>query len=195
MIQQVSGRTLIAAGSAILGGILSGAYQHIRDYFERPQLKIDYEGTEGNKVVSKYKMGDTEIEEIFVRAKIANKGRRIAKNCKVYVNSIKEIVNTKEQNTLFLDARQLSWPRNDYTARDIPRGITCCVDIVGIRKDISEWRFKINNNLYASEEPMKSFRGTYRFELIATAENAKPFPHKIDVTYDGDWHQLRAASV
>lgn len=41
---------LVGAAAAIVGGFVSGAYQHCRDYFSRPKLEIDYEGTAANKV-------------------------------------------------------------------------------------------------------------------------------------------------
>jgi hypothetical protein len=33
---------LIGAGAAIGGGLLTGAYQHLRDWFSQPVLRIDY---------------------------------------------------------------------------------------------------------------------------------------------------------
>jgi hypothetical protein len=48
-------------------------------------------------------------------------------------------------------------------------------------------------NLLASQTSLTSYRGTYRFHLIATADNAEPATCAVDVNYDGDWHNLRAA--
>ncbi len=41
---------LVGAAAAIVGGLLSGAYEHWRDHFSRPKLQIDYKDTPANKV-------------------------------------------------------------------------------------------------------------------------------------------------
>lgn len=33
---------LVGGGSAIVGGMVSGAYQHARDHWNRPRLEIDF---------------------------------------------------------------------------------------------------------------------------------------------------------
>ena len=43
-----------------------------------------------------------------------------------------------------------------------------------------------------SRSRLKNYRGTYRFKLLATADNAERVAYRIDITYDGDWHNLRA---
>lgn len=45
---------LIGAGAAIAGGLISGAYQHARDWYNQPKLKIDSEESAANKVDSEY---------------------------------------------------------------------------------------------------------------------------------------------
>jgi hypothetical protein len=40
--------------------------------------------------------------------------------------------------------------------------------------------------------PLKKYRGTYRFHLVAVADNAQPDHLNVDVDYNGDWNNLRA---
>jgi hypothetical protein len=53
----------------------------------------------------------------------------------------------------------------------------------------------VENGLFESRTGLTSYKETYRFHLIATADNAEPATCAVDVSYDGDWHNLRAVSA
>src|ERR1700704_4734667 len=78
---------LIRASSALfgglLGGLLSGAYEHWRDWYFRPQLRIDYENDgPANKIV---------VDDlIYIRARVRNTGRRTAKGALVFLTSLEK---------------------------------------------------------------------------------------------------------
>ena len=42
---------------------------------------------------------------------------------------------------------------------------------------------------------VKNYSGTYRFQLTVTADNAEPATCEVDVTYAGNWNDLRAVAV
>jgi hypothetical protein len=79
---------LIGAGAAILGGIvggLSGSLQLFRDWWLRPILSIDYQGTDANFVPSEYPQDGKLVSAIFVRARVRNIGVRVAHGCRVFL--------------------------------------------------------------------------------------------------------------
>src|SRR5271165_5391265 len=93
----------IAAVAAIVGGLVTGAYGHALDRFRRPKLKIDYGQDAGaGKVTYKYKMEEKDVEEIIIRARLTNEGKTPARQCRVFLTSVKELVNNKEISTPIL---------------------------------------------------------------------------------------------
>ena len=58
---------LIAAGAAIAGGILSGAYQHVRDWLARPKLLIGFsQDGPGHVVEGAWRVGEDKDESGFM---------------------------------------------------------------------------------------------------------------------------------
>jgi len=98
--------------------------------------------------------------------------------------------------TSFHDAKPLAWAGYDFTPRDIPPApnVHLYVDLTSFSKKQSGWIFSVQN-LLASQTGLTNYRGTYRFHLIATADNAEPATYAVDVAYEGDWHNLRAVAV
>ena len=176
---------IIGAGAAIAGGLLTGAYKHARDWWERPILQLDYLGSDGNRVDS----GD----EIYIRARVQNGGKRLAKNCVVYLAQLTERSISGQVPTVFHDAMPLAWPVWTFKPRDIPKGADFYVNILRISKAVPGWQICVEQT-YASHEKLKTYKGTYRFTLLATADDAVPAACDIDVTYDQDWHSLRAVA-
>ena len=198
----MSGELLIAAtgaGAALIGGITGGLVTGSFEYFQqkrtRPRLKLDYVGGQANKVESTFESNKLTVTEIFIRARLRNTGIKVARDCRVYLIDIKEVDHTSTHETSFHDSMVVAWPGwpEDFDARVIPRGIDAYVNVVSVRKNEAGWRFHVKN-LFASQQALKGYSGTYRLTLLATADNADPVELKIDVTYNQDWHSLRAVS-
>jgi|SRR5208337_493518 len=189
---------LISAAAAIAGGLLSGAYQHFRDWLSRPILVIDSEDSEAHRVEVNYKTPEgRDTGEVFIRAKIRNTGRRPAKNAQVFLTSLREVhTGGGTTKTSLHDAKMLPWSGWNFTPRAIPPapGAHFFVDIVRVSKDSSGWIFCVDK-LFASQNNLKDYRGTYGFELTATADNATAVTRKVNVSYNGDWKNLRGVSA
>jgi hypothetical protein len=177
---------ILGAGAAIAGGLLTGAYKHARDWWERPILKLDYLRSDANQIVSG--------NDIFIRARVRNNGKQLAKNCVVYLAALTEKNLSGQLPTAFHDAMPLAWPVWTFSPRDIPKGADFYVNVVKISKAVEGWSLCVEQT-YASHEKLKPYRGTYRFHLLATAENAVPAICDIEVTYNQDWNTLRAAQA
>lgn len=55
-----------AVGGSLVGGLVSGFYQHVRDRMQRPILKLDYQGKGGlNKIEVSYKEGERSVDDIL----------------------------------------------------------------------------------------------------------------------------------
>jgi len=187
---------LIGAGAAIAGGLMSGAYQHARDWFNRPKVRIDSKETTANRVNVEYKRADgTAVSEIYIRARVHNAGRHIAKGCLVFLAKLERVhPSGGTTSTVFFDSRPLAWAGWLFSPRDVPSGVNFYVDLMRVSKSASGWKFSVEK-LFANEADLQSYSGTYRFSLTVTADNAKPASCKIDVTYNGDWHNISAVQV
>jgi len=166
---------LIGGGAALAGGLISGAYQHVRDWFNRPKLRIDSKETAANKVNTEYTQPDgTAVSEIYIRARVQNTGRHIAKGCVVFLAKL-EIVHPSggTTSTVFFDSRPLAWAGWKFIARDVPPEVDFYVDVMRVSKSVSGWRFSVEK-LFANEAALQRHSGTYRFTLVVTADGAKP---------------------
>jgi hypothetical protein len=50
------------------------------------------------------------------------------------------------------------------------------------------------SQLFSGGDDIRSYSGTYRFQLTATADEAEPVTLNVEVTYDQNWHNLRAVA-
>jgi hypothetical protein len=190
---------IIGTGAALLGsiigGLLTGSFEYFRQKLTKPKLTLDYIGGSANKIESNFEINGQRVTELFVRARLRNTGVRVARDCRVYLVGVREVDHTSTHETSFHDSMVLAWPGwpVDYDSRIIPRGIDAYVNVVSVSKNESGWRFHVKS-LFASQQELKNYSGTYRLTLLATADNADPVELKIDVTYNQDWHSLRAVS-
>jgi hypothetical protein len=190
---------LVAGGSAVLGGLLSGVYPDMRAYWTRPRLVIDYEGGRSNLVHSEYKEHqsqgvETTVSEIYIRARVRNTGRQIAKACRVFLVDLKEVQPSGLTGTSLNDAKVLAWAGFHFASLDIPRGVNFFVDIARVSKHNPGWKLSVEK-LFANQKTLEKYCGTYRFYLLVTSDNASPSRCEIDITYNNDWNNLRALAA
>ena len=83
-----------------------------------------------------------------------------------------------------------------FTPRDITPApnVHFYVDLMRVSKHDRGWLISMEQ-LLPSHGALKDYAGTYRFQLTVTAENAKPATCEVDVTYEGNWKNLRGVSV
>jgi hypothetical protein len=79
---------VIGAGAAITGGLVTGAFEYIQRWWTRPELKLDYIGGSANKVESTYQANGQTVVEIFIRVRLRNMGRRVARECRVFLAEV-----------------------------------------------------------------------------------------------------------
>jgi hypothetical protein len=132
---------------------------------------------------------------IYVRVRVQNRGTGIAKTCQVYLISLKEVLpGGNIVPTALDDSKALAWAGWKFSPMDVPPGATCYADVVRVSKDDSGWLFSVEQ-LFASQQELKNYRGTYRFTVMVVGDNASKSSCEFDVTYNGDWHSLRAVPV
>ena len=184
---------IIGAMAAIVGGVggglLSGRYQDRRDQRDQPQLKLEFD-VRDDKIERSWK-GDYPFNGIVFRASLHNEGITSAINCRVFVTNLKCIHTSGATNSDFKDSRQIAWAGWSFEARAVPQAVTFYVDFLRISKESSGWIFTFEKGR-EQDKALQAYKGTYRFQLVAVADNAKPAYLNVDVEYNGDWNNLRA---
>ena len=183
--------TLLVLASGLVGAVITGSYQFLYDRYMRPKLKLDFEGAEDrDRVEIKRQEAGKTFSEVYIRSRLRNVGRHSAKKCLVFLTGIKEVLPAGVTSAPFHDAKPLSWPGWDFTPRDVPQGVDFYVNVFKISKDDPGWFISVEK-LFSNQQKLKDYKGTYRFELLATADNAEPMKFEIEATYSGDWNNLR----
>jgi hypothetical protein len=161
-----------------------------------PKLVIDFEGNEANIVHAEYMQGEKPVSMIYVRVRVENKGGAVAKGCRVYLTALKELLlGGSTIPTVMDDAKVLAWAGWNFSPIDVPPDVgSFYADVVRVSKHDRGWLFSVEK-LLAHQQKLKEYVGTYRFRVTVTAENAPASSCEVDVTYNGDWHSLRAAPV
>lgn len=181
------GLTTLVGG--IGGGMISGWYQDRRDKRDRPKLKLDFD-PQAERVEAAWE-GEWPFKGTIFRASLRNEGITSALNCRVYLTDLTEIQSSGNTNTGFIDSRQVPWAGRNFASIAVPRDVPFHVDFVRISKDKSGWFFNFERQT-DYDNVLKKYRGTYRFHLVAVADNAQAAHLNVDVDYNGDWNNLRA---
>jgi hypothetical protein len=130
-----------------------------------------------------------------VRVHVHNTGKRPAKCCRIFLARLEEVhPSGKTTRAPFFDSRQVAWAGFLFTPFDLPRGLEFYADVTRVSKATSGWAIFVDR-LFSNERVLEQYSGTYRFHLMATADNTEPATCIVDVTYNGDWHNLRAVRV
>jgi hypothetical protein len=190
---------LVGMAGGVIGGGVSGVYQHVREWLTRPRLSVDYETDKAHFVDFDYvKPNGHDISAVYVRVRIRNLGWGVAKDCRVFLTRLEEVrqsraTPTAATPTALNEALVLGWPGGtNFEPQDIPRGPHFYADVVSVSKLTPDWRFAVREMHANYLEKLPTFRGTYRFHVLVTCDDAVPVQCKIDVAYDGDWHNFRA---
>jgi hypothetical protein len=153
---------------AIVGGLLNGAYEHLRDWFTRPRMTIAFIGGPSNIVTANYKIqATTEASEKYIRARVRNTGRSIARSCRVYITALLEVHPSGTIATTLDDAKQLAWAGHHFVAIDVPMEPDFYVDVVRFKKGESGWLLSVEK-IFASQVQLAVLIGFVSWQLLIT---------------------------
>ena len=184
----------IGAGAALAGAIVPSIIGRIKECYTRPILNLTFKSRDDAYLVeSTYMAGEAERTSKFVRVRLINKGRDVARECRVYLTEVREADGQQLHPTTFYDSKNLPWAGfpKDYDARPIPAGINAYIDVLRVSKGEPNWHFCVET-MFASQLPIEAYKGILRLKITATADNAEPVSISLDVTYRGDYDGLRS---
>lgn len=182
--ESLEARRYLSSAQAEVGGILA------------PKLSIDYEGTPANKTEAHYARDGVAVNEIYIRVRVRNLGKQTAKGARVFLTDLHEVHNGVATPKSFVwDSLQLAWSGWKFEPLDVPQGVSFYADVMRVSKDKSGWLLWFQKSTLADDVDLAHYSGTLRFQVTVTADNATPASCEVDVTYNQDWHSLRALQV
>jgi hypothetical protein len=159
-----------------------------------PKLKVEFIEGDTGFITDTKESGVTDAH--YVRVKVRNTGRQIAKQCRAYLVNVEKwnISTGKFEPTIYCDSLQLSWSarantKEAYLPQDMPRDISQFIDIVSTRQGESDYKIMIEPRLYRYE-PLFREHGKFRYTILVSGDNVKPVSAKVVFEWSGDWHNF-----
>lgn len=167
---------LISVGVSLAAGLFSGLFgRRLEEWWFRPKLVVDFIPSGGGfRTEGRWMENDVELVEIYVRARVRNFGRIVAKQCRPYLVKLEEVhPSGRTTPTTYFDSLPLRWPGNTYEPRDIPSKINQFFDIVGVLKNRPGWRFGFRERFTGLTELLKSLsKKVWQTQLPATVSDS-----------------------
>ena len=98
---------LLSAAVGLLSGLFSGLLgRRPEEWWYQPKLVLEFDPDErGFRTEGKWKEGDTEVVEIYIRDRVRNVGRgRIATQCRPYLVNLEEVHSAGTTAASFVDS-------------------------------------------------------------------------------------------
>lgn len=194
------GSGLLVALVAFVAAIAIGPVKH---WFYGPKLKLEF--IEDNKdyntdtqVTITKKNGDgvdvdvSDVPAHYVRIKVVNEGREIAKQCNAYLTNIEKwnYSANKYEQTDYCDSLMLAWSARNierFRLLNLPKGIKWFVDVISTNAiDKNEYSVETNIEMNRYIDLFKE-RGKFQYTVMISGDNVKPASCKIVFTWSGDW--------
>jgi hypothetical protein len=180
-------------------GVIAGIFiKEIWDYFRRPLVKVSFdEHAEGCRAHTRTG-GNPPSEGYYIRAKVVNSRRRLAKSCRAF------LVNVEQRNArgefvpttpAYDDSLALVWSaqfKEGNPPIDLPYGISQFVDIVSTDKLSAE--FKVHALIpYRYDNLFNNTPKALRFTIAVTGDDVEPGQVKVIFDWRGKWDNFELA--
>jgi hypothetical protein len=135
-------------------------------------------------------------EAEYIRIKVVNSARPLAKECRAYLVAIeKQRPDGGFESTFYCDSIPLAWScREDraFDPVDLPNGVAQFIDLVSVRSISSDYKLEIRP-LPLRYAGFLRDKGTFRFTVQVSGENAKPVFMRVRFAWDGSWDKYVAS--
>ena len=189
---------LIAGVIGFTSAVLSEPFRH---WIWGPKLKVEFIKS-GKGFVTDTRLNGIE-DAHYVRVKVLNKGRQIAKQCRAYLVNVEKWNNAtnKFESTDYCDSLQLACsaqenpeePYAAYRALDMPKGVPQFIDIVMTIKSHSNYIIK-TRMLLNRYKPLFQEHGKFQYTVLVSGDNAKPKSKKVIFNWSGDWDNFEVSA-
>jgi hypothetical protein len=133
------------------------------------------------------------IPVFFARIRVKNEKPIIAEKCRGYLTGIEELIDGEWKSSEFNESLPLVWAYEpESPSVDIPYGITRHIDVLVVRDDIPGFQPQLRSAsgvvfVPLRFKPLFEKYGKFRFSVLISAQEIKPLPCQITLSWDGIW--------
>jgi hypothetical protein len=133
----------------------------------------------------------------YVRVKVVNVKRRIAKSCKGFLIKVEKLnASGQFQDTNYVDSIQLAWScQGGDDAREpleLVHGISQYLDVVATSESSNSFRLQIYPLPLRYEPLWSTAPNTYRYTVQVSGDGPDPVQIKIVFSWKGNWQNVDA---
>ncbi len=172
--------TLDSIGSFFAGFLVAIFAEPIRKRIFSPDLLLDFKNNKDH--VSRTNFPDNNFES-YVRVKVINKKKTLAKDCRAFLINIEKEENEKFVQTIYADSLQLAWScqtdQMRYSAIDLSYGMNLYCDILKTTSADPSNAASFHPQVCFlpvryNDEHLFYLPGKYRLTIQVTSSNANP---------------------
>lgn len=167
----------------------------IRQMIFKPDLQVGFGQSQDYLSHTPEIFNNMEMEAYYIRVRVTNKSRYIAKDCRAYlINIEKKNENDKFSPTIYCDSIQLAWScqakGEQYRAIDIAKDVNQYIDVIVTRSITDEFDSPI------LVKPFRYFslfreKGIFRVTIQVAASGVSPETIKLVFEWKGDWKNFK----
>jgi hypothetical protein len=180
--------------SFVLGSITAVFAEPLRQWLLRPRIALTFTGREDCITATRTTNGSGAR---YVRVKVVNAKRRVAKSCKGYLVQVEKLSASGQfEDTKYVDSIQLAWScqvaEDARKPLDLVHGISQYLDVVATAESSNSFALQISP-LPLRYEPLWNIApSTYRYTLQVSGDGVDPVQIKIVFSWKGDWQNVDA---
>jgi hypothetical protein len=189
---------LTPAVSFILGFVIAVFSEPLRQWLFRPVLRVSFEKNDSCVAHTPVENGGKEYEAYYIRVKVENTRRHLAKACRAFLIQVEE----KDESgyykpTLYADSLPLAWscqkPDEARKPIDLPLDVAQFVDVVATDS--------LSNNYFVQVSPLpfryhKLFEKKpkdFRITVLVSGDGVKPATTRIIFRWKGTWNDFEVS--
>lgn len=196
-MEEIKGSILVILSniSSFLAGFIVAIFaEPIRQRLFKPKLNLEF-SKDGGCISKTYeaKSANSSIttEAFYIRIKVTNTSRIIARDCRAYLIDIeKQDEHDKFAPTVYCDSIQLAWScqgrRDRYEGIDLSKGVNKYLDVIVTRNTLRKFDPQIMVKPFRYSSIFEE-TGVFRFTIQASANGADPKIIKLILDWKGIW--------
>jgi hypothetical protein len=187
--------TLITVGSFILGFLSAVFVDPFREWLFRPKLQLSFDNDSRCVARTPERGNGQEREAIYIRVRVENAKRRLAKQLKAYLVNVEIKNNNGEfEQSIYADSIQLAWSCRPLDARldpiDLPKGIDQYADVIATNNYSNRYALQIFPLPYRYEQLFNNDPKILRFTIQVSGDGVNPETIKLIFMWKAQWDKF-----
>ena len=180
---------------SFLSGAATAVFaEPLRRWIYRPSLTLEFTVADHFVAKTRESSGTSVYDAYYVRLKVTNRRRSLAKGCRAYLIDIERRGSSGAwEPTEYCESLQLGWSARGtgaYEALDLPHTVPHFIDVVSPRSVSTTFLPALSLHLYRYEH-LFATPGTYRFTVLVSGDGVKPATLRISFEWTGQWDQFK----